>query len=82
MTGFLTGAENPMSKLTIMSLQDIGYTVHPELADDFDLNAGRRLQGERRNTSNEATDEVIRHSRQDWFEAFEKWKKFHRTGTL
>lgn len=37
MTGFIGGSNNPMSQLTVRSLQDIGYTVDVAQADAFFL---------------------------------------------
>ena len=35
MTGFLNAGSNPLSQLTIASMQDIGYTVNASVADPF-----------------------------------------------
>ncbi len=47
MTGFLSGNERPISRLTIASLADIGYVVNFDAADPYDLNlpAGRKESG-------------------------------------
>jgi hypothetical protein len=37
MTGYLSGAAQPLSRTTIASLADLGYTVNLEAADPFDL---------------------------------------------
>jgi hypothetical protein len=37
MTGFLNAGSNPLSALTVRSLQDLGYTVNPGAADPFFL---------------------------------------------
>jgi len=37
MTGFVSAANNPLSLLTVRSLQDLGYTVNTSLADAFFL---------------------------------------------
>ncbi len=38
MTGFLTGGANPLSRVTVASLGDLGYTVDEDGADPFQLN--------------------------------------------
>lgn len=40
MTGFLDAGINPLSRLTIASLEDLGYEVDPSAADAFDLPTG------------------------------------------
>jgi hypothetical protein len=40
MTGFLSGKTQPMSKLTVQSLKDIGYTVDVTKADNFLIPGG------------------------------------------
>lgn len=42
MTGFLSGQRQPLSRLTIASLQDLGYIVNPLAADPYDLGLGSR----------------------------------------
>lgn len=42
MTGFLTFGQNPLSAVTIRSLQDLGYAVNPALADPFTLEPALR----------------------------------------
>jgi leishmanolysin len=37
MTGFLNQGTNPLSKMTIDALQDLGYTVNPAAADPFTI---------------------------------------------
>lgn len=37
MTGFVAGAGNPISRMTVASLQDIGYTVNLDAADEYSL---------------------------------------------
>ncbi|MGP1394054.1 MAG: leishmanolysin-related zinc metalloendopeptidase [Inquilinaceae bacterium] len=37
MTGFLSGARRPLSRLTVASLEDLGYAVRYEAADPFGL---------------------------------------------
>jgi hypothetical protein len=39
MTGFIDPGENPLSRLTIAALQDLGYQVNPSLADGYSLPA-------------------------------------------
>jgi hypothetical protein len=40
MTGFLNIGTNPLSKMTIKALQDLGYTVNPADADPFTIPGG------------------------------------------
>jgi hypothetical protein len=42
MTGFISGASQPLSRTTAMSLQDMGYAVDPAAADPFDLSTALR----------------------------------------
>jgi hypothetical protein len=44
MTGFISGATQPLSRTTALSLQDLGYTVDPAAADPFDLATALRLE--------------------------------------
>ncbi|MEV4923620.1 leishmanolysin-related zinc metalloendopeptidase [Streptomyces roseoverticillatus] len=37
MTGFVAGPPNPLSRLTVASLQDLGYAVDMEAADPYEL---------------------------------------------
>ncbi len=37
MTGFLSGAERPLSRLSVASFEDMGYSVNYDAADDFRL---------------------------------------------
>jgi hypothetical protein len=48
MTGFLSGATQPMSAMTVQSLIDLGYQVNANAADGFTIPrpAGRRLDGD------------------------------------
>ncbi len=47
MTGWISiGSTAPMSRTTISSLGDIGYTVDVTQADPFDLASAVRLEGE------------------------------------
>lgn len=46
MTGFISNGLNPLSRLTISSLADLGYQVEPSLADAYTLpGAGARAAG-------------------------------------
>lgn len=46
MTGFInTSSANPLSMLTVRSLQDIGYTVNTSFADPFFLSLSLRAEG-------------------------------------
>jgi hypothetical protein len=40
MTGFLNSGINPLSVMTIRSLEDLGYTVNPAAADAFTIPGG------------------------------------------
>lgn len=40
MTGWLSGASQPLSGTTIGSLADLGYVVNLDAADPFDLASG------------------------------------------
>lgn len=37
MTGFIDQGENPLSRMTIACLQDMGYVVNPDVADPYQL---------------------------------------------
>ncbi len=43
MTGFLDGGVNPLSRMTIASLEDLGYSVNYDAADPFELPSQRGL---------------------------------------
>jgi hypothetical protein len=47
MTGFLNNGFNPLSAVTVASLEDLGYTVNPGGADPFTLDPGFRIAGPR-----------------------------------
>ncbi len=46
MTGYLSGSTQPLSRTTIASLADLGYTVSLEAADPFDLGLAALLSSE------------------------------------
>ncbi len=48
MTGFLSGGFNPLSAISVRSLQDLGYTVSVAGADPFTLTPAIRIAGQRR----------------------------------
>jgi len=48
MTGFLSAGPNPLSAISVRSLQDLGYTVSVAGADPFTLAPGLRIAGQRR----------------------------------
>jgi Bacterial Ig-like domain (group 2)/Leishmanolysin len=48
MTGFLSSGPNPLSAVTVRSLQDLGYTVSVAGADPFTLTPALRIAGQRR----------------------------------
>ncbi|WP_298975575.1 leishmanolysin-related zinc metalloendopeptidase [uncultured Roseobacter sp.] len=43
LTGFLSGAQRPISRLSVASFQDLGYDVDLSVADDFTLPSFRDL---------------------------------------
>ena len=45
MTGFINAGSNPLSMLTVRSMQDIGYTVNTTAADQFSLSLSLRAEG-------------------------------------
>jgi hypothetical protein len=44
MTGFLNAGSNPLSVLTVRSLEDLGYTVNAAAADPLQLTLSLRAQ--------------------------------------
>jgi hypothetical protein len=58
MTGFLNDGFNPLSAVTIRSLQDLGYTVSVNGTDPFTLDPAFRIAGPRR--GRQLVDDVIR----------------------
>jgi hypothetical protein len=48
MTGFLADGFNPLSAISVRSLQDLGYTVSVADADPFTLTPALRIAGQRR----------------------------------
>ncbi|MBA3894885.1 MAG: Ig-like domain-containing protein [Gemmatimonadales bacterium] len=48
MTGFLSTGFNPLSAITVRSLQDLGYTVNVAEADPFTIAPALRIAGPRR----------------------------------
>lgn len=46
MTGFLNGGSNPLSQLTIASMQDLGYAVNVIAADPFFVLTSLRAEGD------------------------------------
>ena len=61
MTGFLNAGPNPLSIVTLASLEDLGYTVDASQADPFTLNPGLRITGSRqgRHMVNDIIDKPI-----------------------
>ncbi len=43
MTGFLNAGDNPLSRMTIAALEDMGYEVNYDAADAFGLPSALRL---------------------------------------
>lgn len=60
MTGFLNGGANPLSALTIASLQDLGYVVNSGAADAFFVTTSLRAEGDVGDVSIELKDDVLR----------------------
>lgn len=60
MTGFLNGGSNPLSALTIASLQDLGYVVNSGAADAFFVTTSLRAEGDAGEVSIELKDDVLR----------------------
>jgi hypothetical protein len=57
MTGFLSEGFNPLSAISVRSLEDLGYTVSLVDADPFTLTPGIRIAGQRR--GRQMTNDVI-----------------------
>jgi hypothetical protein len=58
MTGFLAVGPNPLSAISVRSLEDLGYTVSVTGADPFTLATAVRIAGQRR--GRELTNDIIR----------------------
>ena len=84
MTGFLSNGPNPMSKMTIKSLIDLGYSVDPEQADEFDLrrffNKRRRRRRSSRNRKRRGLDDDNNGNRQELEEEESKKSHFFHIG--
>ena len=64
MTGFLTGTNQPMSKLTVLSLKDLGYVVDASKADPYTIPAdSNNLLGQQVNLRG-MLRKALRHPRQ------------------
>ncbi len=61
MTGFLNGGANPLSQLTIRSLQDLGYTVDVAQADPLTLALSLRALRAGDDQGIELKDDIERH---------------------
>jgi hypothetical protein len=48
MTGFLDSGFNPLSEMTVASLEDLGYTTDASGADPFTFDPALRIAGQRR----------------------------------
>jgi hypothetical protein len=57
MTGFLSVGPNPLSAISVRSLQDLGYTVSVAGADPFTLTPALRIAGQRR--GRQLTNDII-----------------------
>jgi hypothetical protein len=60
MTGFLNSGSNPLSVVTVRSLQDIGYLVNPNLADPFHLTLSLQALGAPSALPRAYGDDIIR----------------------
>ncbi len=60
MTGYLSGTTQPLSRTTIASLADLGYTVDPEAADPFDLGLASLLSSEPAPEALPLGDDILR----------------------
>jgi hypothetical protein len=62
MTGFLSDGFNPLSAITVRSLEDMGYTVSVTAVDPFSLSPAIRVAGQRRGRQliNDIISEPIR----------------------
>jgi hypothetical protein len=62
MTGFLSAGFNPLSAITVRSLEDMGYTVSVTAVDPFSLSPAIRVAGQRRGRQliNDIISEPIR----------------------
>jgi hypothetical protein len=59
MTGFLNPGANPLSRITVASLQDLGYRVNLAGADPFSLGFGLRAAGEGAEAGIHMMDDVL-----------------------
>jgi Leishmanolysin/Bacterial Ig-like domain (group 2) len=60
MTGFLNSGANPLSVVTVKSLQDLGYLVNPNLADPFQLTLSLQAAGARTAPPRPYGDDIMR----------------------
>lgn len=60
MTGFINAGSNPMSMLTVRSMQDLGYTVNTANADAFFLSLSIRAEGSGTPNGIEMVDDIYR----------------------
>lgn len=60
MTGFINAGTNPMSMLTVRSMQDLGYTVNTANADAFFLSLSIRAEGAGTPNGVEMVDDIYR----------------------
>lgn len=60
MTGFINAGTNPMSMLTVRSMQDLGYTVNTANADPFFLSLSIRAEGSGTPNGVEMVDDIYR----------------------
>lgn len=65
MTGFINQGNNPLSRVTVASLADLGYTVNLAASDPYSLGAGLRAarQGRRLHLGNDILRFPIRRAR-------------------
>jgi hypothetical protein len=62
MTGFIDRQSNPLSKVTIGTLQDLGYTVNYDVADAYLLPSGIRSIRDQPLASGGAMDDILANS--------------------
>ena len=60
MTGFITGAGNPLSRVTIQSLLDMGYVVDITQADAYTLGNPSAIRASGHSTVFHLKDDILR----------------------
>lgn len=77
MTGFLSGNSQPMSRLTVQALRDLGYVVDLSKADAFTIPsaAGRRLRDLKRKSDLEMLGEDMEKGERELQEIGAQWER-------